>query len=139
MRKQLSSTTRCWSSYIYKKMFKGNPPVDFNKSVEIIDTMHREMIDHLMKRQRPIQLRRTLGFLELTKTKILSPLRYIPDWKKTRAAGRMIKQANHHTSGYVYSIKFRFAEYSYWRLFKFDALRTHNRELTKRILNKDVQ
>ena len=139
MRRQLKSNKRCWSTAYFKNLYKGKPPVTFLKSVEIIEEMHRQMIDHLMVKQRPIQLRRSLGFLELSKRKILSPLRFIPDWKKTRETGKMVRQVNHHTSGFIYSIEFRFASYSNWRLFKFEALRDHKRELAKRILNKDVQ
>lgn len=139
MRKQLKTNVRCWTTAVYNKIYKNNTPVSFVKSVEIIEQMHYHMIEHLFTKQRPIQLRKSLGYLELAKRKPMSQIRYIPDWKKAREKGKMVKQYNFHTSGYVYSIQFNFSSYGNWRMFKFNALRKHKRELAKRIFNKDVQ
>jgi hypothetical protein len=139
MRKQLKTNTRCWTTYIYKKLYKNNPPVSFKKSSEIIDEMHNQMIEHLFSKGRPIQLKKSIGYLELNKRKIQNPNRYIPNWKKTREKGKMVKELNHHTSGYIFSIDFQFAGFNAWRLFEFIALRKHKRELAKRIFNRDVQ
>lgn len=139
MRKQLKTDVRCWTTAFYNKVYKNETPVSFRKSVEIIEQMHFHMIDHLFSKQRPIQLRKSIGYLELHKRKPMSLSRYIPDWKKAREKGKMVKQFNFHTSGYIFAIHFAFSSYGNWRLFKFNALRKHKRELAKRIFNKDVQ
>jgi len=139
MRKQLSTNTRCWTTHIFKKVYKNKPPMSFRKSAEIIETMHSEMIDHLFKTSRPIQIRKSIGYLELTKKKTNDPKKMVVNWKKTKERGKLTRELNHHTSGYVFSIGFQFAGFGSWRVFDFTALRKHKRDLKDRIINKDVQ
>lgn len=139
MRKQLSANTRCWTTHIYKKLYKNKPPVSFSKSSEIIEEMHKHMMNHLFENQRPIQLRKSIGYLELTKKKVTDPKKLVVNWKKTRQRGKLTRELNHHTNGHVFSINFQFSGYGNWRIYEFDALRKHKRDLAQRIFNRDVQ
>lgn len=139
MRRQLKTDTRCWTTYIFKKLYKNKAPISFLKSSEIIEEMHHQMMNHLFEKQRPIQLRKSIGYLEINKKKVDNVKRFVVNWKKTRQKGKYVKELNHHSSGYIYSIVFQFSGYGAWRMFEFDALRKHKRDLAQRIFNKDVQ
>ena len=137
MRRQLGVDNRGWTTHIYNKIYKNKPPVPFIKSSEIIETIHKMMIEHLITHKRPIQIKKSIGYLELSKTKPQNGF-YMTNWKKSKELHKRVKELNHHTNGYIYKIEFRFSGYGNWRLFKYRPLRKHNRYLAKRIFDKDV-
>lgn len=140
MRKQLSTELRCWTHYSYNKAFKNKPPVPFIKSVEVIEEMHDHIIDYITSSRGRVQFRKSIGYIELTKTKVNNSLpNRVYNWKKTKIKGKAVKELNHHTDGHIFRYNFQFADYGRMRLFKFKALRKHNRELAKKIFAKDVQ
>lgn len=138
MRRQLSTTKRCWTTHIFKRCFKNHPPITFKQSVDIIEQLHFEMMDFMMKTSRPIEIKRTIGYLYLNKNKT-SRESMIINWKKTREKGKLVRELNHHTNGYAWAMRFRF--YSQRRLgyFIFKPLKKHKEELARRIKNKIIQ
>lgn len=138
-RRSLHAKERCWTTHIYKRLYKNHPPIPFKKTTEIIEEMHSQMIDHLLTKRRPIQIRKSIGYLELAKWKQENATTYVINWPKTLAKGKWVKELNHHTSGYIFSIKLRFTAFNGLRMFKFIPLERHNKELTRRIYAGDVQ
>ncbi len=138
MRKQLSTIKRCWTTNFFKTAFKNHPPITFVKASEIIEEMHLAMMNELMNSSQSIELKHTLGSLELKKSKMMKEA-FIVDWKRTKERGKLTRQLNHHTSGWIWNIDFKFAHKQRLDIFQFIPLRKHNRELAKRIFNKKIQ
>jgi hypothetical protein len=138
-RKQLVSEKRVWSTHIYNKMFNNEPPVPFAKSSEIIETVHLMMMEHLFEHRRPIELKRSIGYLEFKKCIIRGPL-FISSFPLAKEKNKSVhKVINYLTGGKTYSIRFQFSRYGNFRLYKFKALKKHRTLLRELIINKDVQ
>lgn len=140
-RKQLATNVRCWTHYEFNKAFKGRSDLTYLDTVKIIETIHEEMIEHLYKTRRPIQIKKSIGYITLSKLKFLRPKvkKKIINWKKSRELNKRVMELNHHTDGYVFRFQFQFSNHGRMRLFKFVPMRKHNRELAQRIFRKDVQ
>lgn len=137
-RRQLSTETRCWTTHIFNRCYHNHPPITFMKSGEIIDCIHSEMMEFLFTTGRPIEIKKALGTLCLEKIKI-SRNTMIIDWIKSRGKEKHIRQLNHHSNGYVWTIKMMLS--GRWRLkpFTFKPLQSYNRELAQRIFKKKIQ
>jgi hypothetical protein len=139
MRKQFKTEKRIWTTYIYKKLYGKELPVSFVKSSEIIETMHEVMMEHLLVHHRPIELRKSIGYLELKKCVIRGPLMVSSFIKARERNTPNYRVINYQTGGKTYAIRFQFSRYGSFRLFKFKALKKHRFEFYKMIQNKDVQ
>lgn len=139
MRRQLKSDTRVWSTHIFKRAYKNKPPITFKKSAEIIETLHEEMMNHLFVNHRPIELRKSIGYLELKKCVIGGDLMVNSYIKAKQRNLKTFRIINYLTGGKTYAIRFQFSRYGSFRLFKFKALKRHRLRFFNMIENKDVQ
>lgn len=142
MDKKITKMPRCvifWNNKDYNKLFEKKPPVDFKTSKKIITSIHEKMINHLLETNRPIQIRKQIGFLEIlfyqndfTRRKIFV------DWEKTRKTGKQVKTLNYHSDGKIYHIHLRFSNGLYPSTLTFKALRKHRRTFTKKLTNGSI-
>lgn len=138
MRRQLKTDMRCWTHHTFKRIWKNHPPVTFLKSVEIIDVMHNEMLNHLHKTSRPIEFSKSLGGLELGKIRMRSPVNVVIDWNKTKLAGRSIKRAFHGRDNNLHYLKFNLARKFRLNMYKFYPLRRNKREVVNKIIKREI-
>lgn len=128
-----------WTTQIYHALYKNHPPIPFRKTTEIIEDIHKRMMDHIYKHRRPIQLSKTIGYLEFVKHKQENQNTHIVNWPKTLAKGKWVKELNHHTSGYVFYVRMETPRRGPLRMYKFIPLKKHKHRLAKLIFSKDVQ
>lgn len=128
--KQLTTTIRCWTPNIYNTLYHNHRPIPFTKTTEIIEEMHMAMIRFLLTRRRPIQLRKSLGYLELRKYKPKKPLRRVGTDK---AELSMVGE------GYIYIIDMKFPKSAGSRDLRFTALQRHRGYIYNEVKLKNVQ
>lgn len=131
----LRAAAKCWTWNAYNTIYHNHKPVPYSKSVEIIKAMHEAMVDFMIRTKRPIQLRKSLGYMLLTKNKPKGG-RIYHDWTEYREKGRPTKKINHHSHGYTYRLRFEFSRA--FKLMKFIPNHTHKKRLSKLIFNKEI-
>lgn len=127
-----------WSNKIHKEELGKNFPIDYKNGRQVITRIHEEMINHFIVHKRPIQLRKTIGYMEMTSnTNFLAMHKKFTDWTKPWVNNKPVVRLNFETHGIIFRMNFRFSRYSLLRTLSFRARRDYKRKFAKRIFNDE--
>lgn len=137
MRRRLKTDKRCWTHHIFDRCYHNHPPMTFKKGVEIIELIHFEMIDHLMKTGRPIEIRPSLGYLTLERGRG-TPVYRVPNWYETNRTKKFVTSIKFNIEGTAQHFKFNLANKNRLKIYHFMPLRKHKIELHRRRAKREI-
>lgn len=128
-RKRLKSK-QLWTKAIFNRF---RIPIDYSKSVEIIDKVHAEFIKFVETKHRPVCINKQIGNITFCKHK---PKKKI--YMQTEGEGVKLL-VNHDTQGYIYRYMFKPVSTEKMIPYKLFPARKINRALKDKIKNRELR
>lgn len=119
---------RIWSEAIFNRL---RIKCTYKQSNEIIDRMHKEFFNFILNKHRPVRIP-NVGTLYFKKFKPLNKIYILKE-------GSRKMTVSHHTQGYCYRYVLKFNTFDKVKPYRFSTCRKENRELSKKIFNRELQ